>query len=478
MADIDWLVAEVEAGPQGPEVGAFFDFDGTLIDGYSALAFFRERIKIKQIEAKEVFKTLVESVNVERRGHDVSRLMEIAVGAQAGKSPEELEEFGRELFKSKISGMVYPDARILLEAHHEAGHTVVLASSATAPQLDAAAEDLRIDNILCTELEVTDGLYTGSIAGPVRWGEEKAKAVVEFAAQQGIDLAASYAYSNGAEDIPFLETSGHPHPLNPDEDLEAFAAEKGWPTATFKLPHRHNPVTRLRSAAAMGALGFGVVAGAGLGLINRDRQLALGVAATVGPDLALAIAGVKLNVVGEENLWSARPAVFLFNHQSQLDVLILGTLLRRDFTAVAKKELEHNPMVAPMGYLADVAYIDRANPEKAHEQLEPALAALRGGRSLAIFPEGTRAPTPRLLPFKKGGFYMAMEAGVPVVPVVMRNAGDLMRPHSLVISNGTVDIAVLKPISTKTWTHANLGKQVENVRNMYVRTFAKWPTQQ
>ena len=84
MADINWLLAEIETGPQGPTVGAFFDFDGTLIKGYSATAFFKERIKTRDVDAKEVFQTLVESINIERHGKDVTDLMNIAVQAQAG----------------------------------------------------------------------------------------------------------------------------------------------------------------------------------------------------------------------------------------------------------------------------------------------------------------------------------------------------------------------------------------------------------
>ena len=86
MADINWLLAEIETGPQGPTVGAFFDFDGTLIKGYSATAFFKERIKTRDVDAKEVFQTLVESINIERHGKDVTDLMNIAVQAQAGKT--------------------------------------------------------------------------------------------------------------------------------------------------------------------------------------------------------------------------------------------------------------------------------------------------------------------------------------------------------------------------------------------------------
>ncbi len=477
MADISWMIDEIERGPQGPEVGAFFDFDGTLINGFSAAPYFRARIKARDIDAKEVMQTLIESVNIERRGHDISQLMEIAANSQMGKSVDDLQDFGRRLFTNKIADMVYPDSRTLIEAHKNAGHTVVIASSATLPQIEATADDLGVDDILCTELEVDgEDRYTGKIGGPIRWGDGKAQAVIDFSEEQGIKLKNSYCYSNGAEDVPFLETAGYPRPLNPDDDLVKIAKKNGWPIARFRMPHRHNPITLARSAAAVGSLGLGVAAGTATGLLNNDRRVGMGVAASVGSDLALAMAGVKLNVVGEANLWSDRPCVFTFNHQSQLDMLLLGALLRRDFTAVAKKQLETDPIFAPIGYLADVAYVDRANSTAAREALVPVVEALKEGRSIAIAPEGTRSPTPRLLPFKKGAFHMAMQAGVPVVPIVMRNAGDLMRPHSLVISDGIVDVAVLKPISSKTWTPKNIGRQAEKVRDLYLQTMAHWPS--
>ena len=279
----------------------------------------------------------MESINIERHGKDVTDLMNIAVQAQVNKTLESLEDFGNRIFNAKIANMIYPDARILVDAHRAAGHTIVLASSATLPQVESAAEDLGIDHIVCTELELVDGEFTGRLASPVRWGEEKANGVREFAEEYGIDLKESFCYSNGAEDVPFLELAGHPRPLNPDEDLVAYAKKKKWPIARFKMPHRHNPITVARSLTAIGALGFGVAAGATTALINSDRRVGMAVAASVGSDLALATAGVKLNVVGEEHLWSNRPCVFLFNHQSQLDMLLLGALLRRDFTAVARR---------------------------------------------------------------------------------------------------------------------------------------------
>lgn len=475
MPDIDGLVAEVEASPEGPQVGAFFDFDGTLMDGYSAVVYFKDRVLSGNVGGRELVDTLVGAFNVERRGRDVSELVDVALGALAGRPVAEIDDLGQRLFRRKIAGKLYPDSRTLIDAHLARGHTVVLASSATRFQTEAAAVDLGIEHILVTEAHAEDGVLTGRVEGDVLWGEGKSNAVRVFAEEHGVDLLSSFAYSNGAEDVPFLEAVGHPRPLNPDEELVAIARRRGWPVARLTREHRRTPETFLRSAAAYAGLGAGVAVGAGLGLVNGSRQTALEVAASVGSELALAAAGVTLEVHGQENLWAARPAVFVFNHQSQLDVLILSALLRSDFTGVAKKELSRDPVFAPIGWLADIAYVDRADSAQARAALEPAVDSLRNGRSLVIAPEGTRSATPRLLPFKKGAFHVAMQAGVPMVPIVIRNAGELMRPHSLLLSKGRLQVAVLPPVSTAKWTVKNLGKQVEKVRGMFLRTMADWP---
>jgi putative phosphoserine phosphatase / 1-acylglycerol-3-phosphate O-acyltransferase len=163
--------------------------------------------------------------------------------------------------------------------------------------------------------------------------------------------------------------------------------------------------------------------------------------------------------------------VFIFNHQSSLDALIVGSLVRRDITAVAKKEAARDPRFAPIGLLADVAYIDRSNSTKARSALEPVIEKLQAGVSLAIAPEGTRTPTAHLARFKKGAFHIAMQAGVPIVPIVIRNAGELMWRGSSVVRAGTVDVAVLPPVPTSDWRADDLDRRVDAIRRAYADTF-------
>ena len=99
----------------------------------------------------------------------------------------------------------------------------------------------------------------------------------------------------------------------------------------------------MRHVAAVGGFLTATATGIGLGLLNRRKADAVNTMVSVGSDLSLGLAGIHLDVIGEEHVWSHRPAVFLFNHQSSVDPLLLMALLRRDVTAVAKKELARQP---------------------------------------------------------------------------------------------------------------------------------------
>ncbi len=477
MADIEWLVEQIEDSPEGPQIGAFFDFDGSVIAGYSALAFFKYRLKRREISPREVIRCIAESINIERRGRDVDELMRVGVRGQAGRTVAEVDTWARTVFANELAEMIYAAARSLIEAHQRKRHTVVIASSATRPQIQATADDLGVDYIVCTEMAVDDERHLHRRAGqrhPVGPGE--GRGVAAFAASTDVDLDASFGYSNGIEDVPFLTLFGRPCALNPDEELEV-VRPSAWPDHAVEAAARDDadrpgPQRRGRRVF-IGTFG----AAALLGLVNRSRSLAANLTSGVGAELALAAAGVRVSVVGEENAWAARPAVFTFNHQSQLDPFILSAVLRKDFSGVAKKSLQKDPFFGPVGYLTEVVYIDRADSAKARTGLEGAVEALQEGKSIAIAPEGTRSPTPRLLPFKKGPFHLCMQAGVPMVPIVMRNCGEIMAAHSMVLHAGTVDVAVLPPVRTDDWTRENLNEQVSKVRQMYLDTLADWPEQ-
>jgi len=167
--------------------------------------------------------------------------------------------------------------------------------------------------------------------------------------------------------------------------------------------------------------------------------------------------------------------VFVFNHQSSLDALISGALVRRDFTGVAKREARNDPRMLLATLLLDPAYIDRGNSEQARAQLGELGERIKAGTSVVIAPEGTRTPTPVLKPFKRGAFHIAAQAGVPIVPIVIRNAGELMWRRAKVPNSGTVQIAVLDPIPTDAWTTETVGARADEIRQLFADTLDDWP---
>ena len=125
--------------------------------------------------------------------------------------------------------------------------------------------------------------------------------------------------------------------------------------------------------------------------------------------------------------------------------------------------------------MADVAFLDRADRAKAIAALQPALDRLRAGTSVVISPEGTRSVTPAVGPFKKGGFHLAMQAGVPIVPIVIRNAGEIMWRDAKIAQSGTIDVIVHPPIPTGGWRREDLDAAVARVQQLYVDTLEDWP---
>ncbi len=468
------LISDVEAGPRGPHVGAFFDFDGTLINGYSLSAFARHHLRSAQVAPADLGRMLLTGLRGVTSEEDFEQFTAASMRVWAGRSEDELAELGERLWVQGLAGALYPEAWRLVEAHLRAGHTVVLASSATRFQVAPAARAMGVRHIIVSPVEIVNGICTGRPGGPLLWRAGKAAAVRTFAAGHDVDLRESYAYSNGDEDVPFLRTVGRARALNPGRALAAAARHYGWPAARFRSRRRAGVRDIARTAASLAGMFGGFTTGAALGALTGSRREAIDLGITLGGELGSALAGVRLNVRGAEHL-AIRPAVFLFNHQSQLDVLILAKLLRGGFTGVAKKELANSPGFGLMFRLADVAFVDRGNAAQAHRALEPAVQKLRDGISLVIAPEGTRSATPALGPFKKGAFHVAMQAGVPIVPIVIRNAGELMWRGASTIRAGTVQIAVLPPIPTLGWTVDELDKHLQEVREQYLATLADWP---
>lgn len=184
-------------------------------------------------------------------------------------------------------------------------------------------------------------------------------------------------------------------------------------------------------------------------------------AALFGARNWLRLSGVRVRVRGLENLDPRRSYVFIANHRSFLDTAMLFYHLRRRIGILAKKELLKVPILGyGMGFV-NILAIDRTNRESALRTTQAATDRLRAGVSFGVFAEGTRARPGQLLPFKKGGFYMAVEAGVPVVPVAFKYTDELMGKGTGVARPGTAEMVVLSPIETAGLTGDNVKRLTE-----------------
>ena len=467
--------AEVNAGPDGPVVGAFFDLDGTLVAGYTAAAQTRDRVRRRDLRMVE-FLTIVQLAVQFRLGRRTfETLIEGSARTVKGRPAREVDEMGDRIFQQSVADLIYPEMRELVLAHQRRGHTVVLSSSALTNQVAPVARFLGIEHIVCNRL-VTDerGMLTGEIEQPVVWGPTKASGVQEFAAERGVDLGASYFYADGDEDLSLMRLVGRPRPVNPGPGLTKVAIGSGWPIMRFRSRGSGGPVGLARRLASVSSLGPLAVGALGVGLAHRNRRAGVNFLTRFWPGTVLALSGVKLNVVGAEHLTERRPAVFLFNFRTNIDVFLVAALVKDNWTGVATKELVSGHVFGELGKLVDVAFVDRDHPGTA-ASLKPLQAAARKGLSVLIAPEGARFDTKSVGPFKKRAFLIAMATGLPIVPVVIRNSESVAGRNAATLNPGTVDIAVLPPVSVENWSLRDLGERIDQVRAAYLATLAAWP---
>lgn len=469
-------LAEIEASPEGPEIGAFFDLDGTLVAGFTGVLMTQDRLRRGQMSVGEFIGMVQAGLNHQLGRSEFEDLIGKGARMLRGNSLSDLDELGERLFVKHVQGRIYPEMRAMVRAHQARGHTVVLSSSALTVQVESVARFLGIDNVLCNKFETDDsGLITGEVAAPIIWGPGKARAVQNFSAANGIDLAKSYFYADGDEDVALMYLVGHPRPTNPAGKLAAVAAKRGWPVLKFTSRSGSSPVAQLRTLASLATIPTVAAGAVGLGLLTRNKRTGINFFTSNWSKLLMLTTGIELNILGEENLTAQRPAVFIFNHRNQADPMIAGRLVGVDFTGVGKKELERNPLMGPLGKVMDAAFIDRDDPEKAVEGLHKVEELARKGLSILIAPEGTRLDTTAVGPFKKGPFRIAMAAGIPIVPIVIRNAEVIAARDSSTFNAGKVDIAVYPPIPVDDWTVDNLGDRIAEVRQIYLDTLASWP---
>ena len=459
MTEYQSHLQDVLDAPEGPHIGALFDFDGTIIAGYSATSMLWEKIRRGEMTTGNM---------------GFSGLMTGAAKFMKGVTEESYFEFGEELYEKYIARKVYPEARALIEAHRAKGHTIAIISSATIYQIEPTARDLDIEHVLCSQYEVENGEFTGDIIRPLCFGEGKVIAAENLAADFGLDLDNSYFYSDSYDDIELLERVGKPRPLNPNGKLREAAQKNGWPLEKYDSRGQGKPVDYVRTIYATGSLIGSAIASLPIWALTGSQREAMNFSTGLFGDLATALTGCELEVTGEENLWTSRPCIFVFNHQSKADVMILAKLIRKDMGGVAKKEVRDTPVIGKLMELAGTVFVDRANAGSAIKAMAPLIDAVKiDGKSIVIAPEGTRTLSPKLGPFKKGAFHMAIQAGVPMVPIVIHNAGDVAPKNEFLMRPAKVRVDILPAVDTSKWSTRTMTKHVAEVRGMFLEALGQ-----
>ena len=155
--------------------------------------------------------------------------------------------------------------------------------------------------------------------------------------------------------------------------------------------------------------------------------------------------GVTLDVKGLENI-PKEPSIIMYNHQSVYDIFAFMAVLPIDWKAVMKKEVLDMPFIGWVSKVAGHYFVARDGSERDTKEVKKIAERIRLGPSVLIAPEGTRSKDGKLLPFQKGGFFIAMLAGVPIVPMVMMGGAKIYAKTSWVVNSGTMKVRVLPPV--------------------------------
>ncbi|TFH51522.1 HAD-IB family hydrolase [Actinomyces viscosus] len=275
------------AGPAGHRAAAYFDLDKTILATSSTWALGTPMRRSGLISSRALAYGLVAQLPYLLVGagtRQSTTLMEHLALMSAGISRRDLVDVVEGALATAIEPAVYAEALDLIEAHHRAGHDVVVVSASITEMVTPIARLVGADRAVATRMEVgEDGLFTGRIARSMLHSE-KVVALHEDAAAHGIDPARSWAYSDSISDEPMLSAVGHPVAVNPDRELRRMAQERDWPVRDFARPVRlrprwEPPTLSTRASLIAGAAGVLAVGGAAAWLVaRRGARRAVGAA--------------------------------------------------------------------------------------------------------------------------------------------------------------------------------------------------------
>src|ERR1039458_6040772 len=262
---------------------------------------------------------------------------------------------------SELAALVAPFAPAVLQAHREAGHRLVLATTTPEDMITPLARALGFDDVVATRYQVRDGHYTGRVEGGFVWGPGKLLAVRRWAAAAGEDLSDCHAYTDSIYDAPLLLSVGHPHALNPDPRLTVLALARRWPIEYWDRPP-------------------GVPSIAGLEPYHLLR-------AVIRKPL---FPYARFDIVGVDTIPRAGGVILVANHRSYFDAAALALVaaeINRPVRFLAKRELFEVGAAGWMLKAIGGIPVDRGRGSK--EPPRAAEASLRAGEVVVVLPEGT-----------------------------------------------------------------------------------------
>lgn len=385
-------------GSGGTSGAAFFDLDRTLLAGASGEVFSSAMraagLAPRSIPGEQLVYGLFHAVGETLPS---MALVRQAVRLAKGKVRADVQR-AAESAADTLASMVQPLAAPLFEQHRAAGRRVVLATTTPYDLVAPLAARLGLDDVVATRYGVdADGRYDGTLDGPFVWSTGKLAAVRTWASANGVDLAASYAYSDSVYDTPLLGAVGFPHVVNPDPRMVLMAAARRWPTIDLSAPRSPGGVR--------------------LPLVDVEVQRLL--LPLVHPSL---FPYARFTVSGVEHVPADGPAIVVANHRSYFDVAAMAVMLARTGRAVrflGKREVFDAPIVGQIASALGGIPVDRASGSDA--PLQAAAAALEAGDLVALMPQGT---IPRGAAFydpdlrgRWGAARLAAQTRATVVPV-------------------------------------------------------------
>ncbi|MCF8061501.1 MAG: 1-acyl-sn-glycerol-3-phosphate acyltransferase [Deltaproteobacteria bacterium] len=200
-----------------------------------------------------------------------------------------------------------------------------------------------------------------------------------------------------------------------------------------------------------------------LALFDRNGRLIHRWIAVPWAGIIVRVCGVRVDVLGRENIDAAKPRIYLTNHQSFFDIFVLLARLPVEFKFVLKQELMRIPVLGFTMRRARYIAIDRENPRKAVQSMNEAAERIKAGVSVVVFPEGTRSEDGRLQSFKRGGFLLALKSGCELVPVTIQGSSRVAPKGSLRIRPGGITMTIGEAFPLEGYNKRNVDRLMERI---------------